>query len=80
MEKESVKKSFEKSKNGLEEKPKIGQAKFLQKKDLHVYNNYLKLRSRAINNSNNKGSLRVSTREQLQRAKINYSLIFYDNK
>ena len=53
MKNESVKKSFEKSKNFLEEKRKT-QAKNLHKKDTHVYNNCYEFRSRAIKNADNR--------------------------
>ena len=43
-----VQKSHEKSKNILEEKHTIGQAKVLHKNDQQVYKNCFKLRSRAI--------------------------------
>ena len=48
----NVKKSFENSKNVLEEKLKIVKRKICIKKDTHVYNNCYELRSRAINKAN----------------------------
>ena len=54
MKNESVKKSLEKSKNVLEEKRKTVKRKICIKKDTHVYNNCYELRSRAINENDQK--------------------------
>ena len=49
MKKRSVKRSLEKSQKVQEQMRKNGQAKIVHK-DTHIYSNWLKLRSRAINN------------------------------